>query len=426
MKKTPLEKLNSRKIGLPNKFAIPLLRLIMAAMQAGDDVSYKYDFDCKELKGKQVILLADHATRLAYKYVIHGCKFTTPNVVIGYQNIFVKGLFSLMLLGGIIPKKLYQTDSKSVMDMMRVLSMGGSLCIFPEGIQSSSGSAHPIFPATAKFLKKAGVTVVLCKSYGSYLVTPRYKRTKNKGHQEFHYQILFTEEELKSLSVEQIEEKLTREFAYNDFEWNKTARHTYKGDTPLAQGIEKILYHCPKCGSEFTLKTEGERIICTNCQNTVVLNEYYDISPESEKDILPYGTIDDWFKAQRALAAKEAKAGFCYEYECDIYDMHTEKLSSEPFYCCGEGKITLTEKGIRYIGTRHGQSVDLFFDINKTPSFVYVPGRDNDVYYNDIYYIFKPKTEQNRVVKNTLLIEEAHRLINPAWDNASAAAYGSK
>ncbi len=425
MGKTPAEILDSRKIDLPNKRAVKIIRCLLKILQPKEKAIYKYHFDGKEMQDKQIILLADHATKPAFKYVLHGYPFIAPNVVMGYQNVFVKGLFKLLLKGGIIAKKLYQPDHKTVAEMLKVLKLGGSLCIFPEGIQSSSGSSHPIFSGTAKLIKKAGIPVVLCKSYGAYLVRPRYKKTENKGMQEFHYEILFTEEELKQLTVEEIYDKLLQRFTYNDFEWNKTARNKYEGKNkePLAKGIESILYRCPKCGSEFALKTEGEDIICEACGNTVTLNEYYDLTPKTENDYLPYTSIDQWFKSQRKEVQKEVKEKFCYQYECELYGLHTEKLSFKPFYACGEGVVTITNEYIRYKGTKNNQEINKYFDIKGVPSFVFTPNQDNDLYYENVYYSFRPKTDRLKVIKYMLLVEESHRLVDETWDKISKDAY---
>ena len=59
-----------------------------------------------------------------------------------------------------IPKLLYQPDTSCTRKMLKVIKSGGSLALFPEGIQSISGSTHPINPATCKFIKKAGLPVV--------------------------------------------------------------------------------------------------------------------------------------------------------------------------------------------------------------------------------------------------------------------------
>ncbi len=424
MKKTPREILNERKIALPKKSANDMIRFLISLITMGDDVSFHYAFDKKAMKGKQVILLADHSSKDTYKYAIKGYPFVRPNVVIGYQNIFLPGLFKLLLKGGVIPKQLYQADKKSVADMLKVLKMGGSLCIFPEGIQSSSGSTHPLFTGTAKLIKKAGVPVVLCKSYGAYLVKPRYKKTANKGHQEYHYEIVFTEEDIKAMTAEEIYEKLLERFKFNDFEWNKVARNKYKGKKePLAKGLEYLLYRCPKCQSEFTMTTVGEELTCKHCGNTLVLNEYYDLLPKTEEDVMPYTSIDDWYKHQRKAVQEEVKAPFCYEYECVAYDLHDDKICKETFYPCGEGKITLTNEGLRYKGTRHGEEVDLTFDIKGLTSYIFTPNQENDFYYENTYYCFRPKTETEKVVKYMLLVEEAHRLVDAPWDKVSADAY---
>ncbi len=425
MKKTPLEMLSCREIKSPSKLYSIIFRFLLKLMQGRADVSYHYSFDKKEMQGKQVIILADHATVNAYKYVLYGYPFANPNVVIGYQNIFVKGLFQFLLRGGIIPKKLFQSELKSALEMLSVLKNGGSLCVFPEGIQSASGSTHPIFTGTAKLLKRAGVTVVLCKSYGAYLVRPRYKKEENKGHQEFHYEILFTEEELKTLSVSEIDAKLLERFKYNDFEWNKVVRNKYAGrkNQPLAKGIDALLYHCPKCNSEFKIKTKGEEIVCEHCGNTVILNEYYDLIPKTDKDYMPYASTDEWFKRQRKLVADEVQEHFCYQYECEVYDIHTDKLQSSPYYACGEGVVTLTNDTVRYVGTRHNQEVDLTFEVKNIPSFVFTPNQDNDFYYNETYYSFRPKTDRLKVVKYMLLVEESHRLKDEAWDKISREVY---
>ncbi len=424
MKKTPLELLNNREIALPTKSSIKTVRFLLKLMQSSSDVEYKYSFDTKKMMGEQVILLADHATKDAYKYVLHGYPFSNPNVVVGYQNIFVKGLFKLLLKGGIIPKKLYQADQKALIEMLKILNMGGSLCVFPEGIQSTSGSTHPIFTGTAKLLKKAKVTVVLCKSYGSYLVRPRYKTANNKGHQEYHYEILFTKEELEVLTVEEIYTKLLNRFTFNDFTWNKTAKYKYfsKKDY-LATGLNYILYHCPKCNGEFTLKTDKNNLVCEKCGNNLVLNEYYDLLPNSPKDYMPYSSIDEWYKHQRKLVQEEVKKPFKYEYECDICDLHTEKLCKEKFYKCGEGVVTITNDSIRYVGTRHGQEVDLVLDMKGIPSFTFTPNKNNYLYYDNLVYCFKPKKDILKVVKYMLLVEESNRLLSDSWNKVCKDVY---
>lgn len=81
----------------------------------------------------------------------------------GYQNILKRGLYPLFLGLGVISKYLYQPDFSCVKNMLHVLKRGGAIGLFPESIQSSSGSTHPINPATTKFIKKSRANIILYK-----------------------------------------------------------------------------------------------------------------------------------------------------------------------------------------------------------------------------------------------------------------------
>jgi 1-acyl-sn-glycerol-3-phosphate acyltransferase len=84
--------------------------------------------------------------------------------------------------------------------MVSVLKRGGALGLFPEGIQSTSGSTHPINPATTKFIKKSKANVVVCTTKGAYLATNRYCPERKKGYIGIEYSLLFTPSELSGFS----------------------------------------------------------------------------------------------------------------------------------------------------------------------------------------------------------------------------------
>lgn len=182
MKRTPKEILQSRKVILPKPFAYECLRAVYRLDGLFCNASYHYHFDVKELKGKQIIFLADHASRISYSYSLAGFKGFRFNVVTGYQNLFNRLLFQWECDLGIIPKKTAATDIKCVRDIFRVLKLGGNIAVFPEGVQSCSGSESEINKSIASFLKKAKLPVVLCKSYGAYLSYPRYNKKRRIGN----------------------------------------------------------------------------------------------------------------------------------------------------------------------------------------------------------------------------------------------------
>ena len=81
-------------------------------------------------------------------------KRTDVHVLCGMQNVFQKYFYTLLKHLGVIAKYLYQPDMLAIKQMRQVVDFGGSLAIFPEGIQSTSGSTHPINPTTFKYVFK--------------------------------------------------------------------------------------------------------------------------------------------------------------------------------------------------------------------------------------------------------------------------------
>lgn len=424
MGKDLLEILNNRAVEVPTKSTEILLRTIISLkVLFSPKAKYVYHDDFKPYKMKPIILIGDHASRDNFYYVLHGWRLTRPNVVVGYQNVFVKGLFKILLKAQVILKSLYEADMQAMRNMLKILSLGGSLCFFPEGIQSTSGSTHPMNPTTIKFLKKTKVPVVLCKSYGSYLIHPRYKKETLKGHHEYHYHLLFTESELKEKSVDELYDKYLKMFKYNDLEWNEEKHYKYKGKEPTIAGLDKIIYHCPKCHTEFKMEINGSCMRCTNCGNEVEMDDEYRIKAK-EGSYLPYKNIDEWYKDQRRMVIEELKTkDLNISYDCYLVDIYTKELRSDPYYIVGEGKVTITKECITYVGTRDNVDVKYEYKISATPSFPFTPGKDNDLYFNNKYNCFRPKADNNKVVKYMLYVEEAHNQLDPVWNKSSRDVY---
>jgi len=51
--------------------------------------------------------------------------------------------------------------------------------------------------------------------------------------------------------------------------------------------LELLLYRCPKCGAEFTMRTEGNEIFCAACGNRGRMDEYGFLAPAGQEDVIP-------------------------------------------------------------------------------------------------------------------------------------------
>ncbi len=325
-----------------------------------------------------------------------------------------------------IPKLLYQPDTYCTRRMLRVLKSGRSLALFPEGIQSLSGSTHPINPATCKFIKRAGVTVVLATSTGSYLTNPRYIREIKRGKIVVNYKILFTPEQLKEMTEEQVYSVLLQNFVYNDFQAQKTIRAKYVGKHPNVVGIDNILFVCPECHGVHTLKVQlgkkkgSEKLQCQQCGYAINVNEYYDLVQLSGKRY--FDDIDQWVKWERNFVRSEvSKEDFQLRGRGKITQLRTDSWKKYP-----QNRITLIEGDVLLDKTgltvSNGQD-KLFFDIKGLYSLTMATGRFLEFYYHEDYYNLVLEGPTNQMVEWMLASEELHNLTDEKWNSVSSDVF---
>ncbi len=424
MKRDLKTKLIHRKIKKPNPLLMTVLMWILGILNRLYKVKFSYDYAPKSLKGQPTILLSSHSSRLEFIYMMYGFKRKDVNMVVGYQNILKKGLYRVFLALGIISKYLYQPDIVCVKQMFKVLKRNGAIGLFPEGIQSTSGSTHPINPATAQFIKRSKANVVVATSQGAYLATNRYSSDRKKGRINVSYSLLFTPEMLETLSEQEIYDLILQKIRYNDFAFNKAARHKYIGKKPNAFGIDKILYKCPDCGQEHTLRVEKDTIYCTNCGFSVRVNAYYDLVDAKGKGCP--ADIDEWYKWQRRCVAKEVQdEGFEMTLRGSLCALRLDKLRKPPKNrtVLSVGQARLTRRGISFTGTLDGQSADYAFDARFVYSLTFSTKGFLEFYHNNDYFMLIPEDADRCLIKWTLASEEIHNLYDEKWKSACADVY---
>ena len=424
-KKTPGEILSEYVPKPPSRFAWGILKALLTLMSAGKKPKYTYLFDRRELKGKPVMILADHASTDSYIYALLGSSSFRPNVVVGYHNVFRKGLFRLFLAAGVIPKRLYTPDFSTAVSILRLKKKGASFLLFPEGIQSMAGTTMPTDPATMALLKKLGLTTLLCRGYGAYLNRPRFDSSYRKGPMEFVFDVLFTEEEISTLTPEEMYAKYLPRFSYNDFEWNREKKYEYKGRHENAYGLDKILFVCPFCKGRFTLKTEGADLVCS-CGNRVRVNRDYSLEPVGSST-LPFPGIDGWFLYQRALVRGDvSREDFSVSYGAEYQTLDEERLGNDRMISLGKGTVTVDRDKIRYEGTVRGEDKTIDLPVSLIPSAPFVSGRANEFFIDKNYYRFVPENDPKISVYVLLAVEELHNLADPDRRRVSEDVYGNE
>ena len=424
MKKDLKERLINRKIKKPNPFLMTVTMWGLGILNKKYKVKFSYDFDLKSIDNEPTILLSSHSSRLEFIYTLYGFKRKDVNMVCGYQNILKKGIYPLFLRLGIISKYLYQPDMVCLKNMIKVLKRGGCIGLFPEGIQSTSGSTHPINPATAQFIKRSKANIVVCSSEGAYLATNRYSSDRKKGYIGIKYSLLFTPNMLEELSEEEIYKRILEKISYNDFAFNKAAREPYIGKQPNAFGIDKILFKCPDCKKEHTLRVEKDTIVCQNCGFSVKVNEYYDLV-DIRGNAHP-SDIDEWYKWQRYCVANEVKEdGFELSMQGSLCALKLDKLRKAPKNrkALSIGKATLTKEGLTFEGMLDGKPAKYTFGAKSVYSLTFSTKGFLEFYAGNEYYMIIPENKDECLVKWTLASEEIHNLQDEKWRLACEDVY---
>ena len=424
MKKDLKTRLVNRKIKKPNTFLMFIVMRLLGILNKAYKVKFKYDFDPKLIKKGPIILLSSHASRLEFIYMLYGFKRNDVNMVCGYQNILKKGIYGLFIKLGVISKYLYQPDIICTKNILKLLKNNGTIGIFPEGIQSTSGSTQPINPATAQLIKKSKATVVVSTSKGAYLATNRYSKDRKKGYIGIEYSLVFTPEALDSLTEEEIYNKLLEKIKYNDFEYNKTARNIYIGKKTNAFGIDKILYKCPDCNTEFNLYVEDDLIICKHCGLKIKVNEYYDLE-RINCNKLPID-IDEWYKWQRRCVVNEINDdNFELTLSGTLATLKLDKIRKEPKNreILSIGTATLNKQGLVFEGLLNGEEIKFDFNAKSLYSLTLSTKGYLEFYYNNDYFLLIPDNPNQCLIKWTLASEEIHNLYDEKWKSACADVY---
>jgi 1-acyl-sn-glycerol-3-phosphate acyltransferase/predicted RNA-binding Zn-ribbon protein involved in translation (DUF1610 family) len=377
----------------------------------------KFIFKVRPNKDKHpYILVSNHSSRVDYLYTAPAVLPHRLNYVVGYNEFFRSHLYPIFSIMQVIPKKNFTPDMHAVKEILRVIKNGGHVCLFPEGMSSISGGSQPAAIGSGKLLKHLGVTVYYTKIAGGYMTNTKHCLDERPGKVSIIVDRLFSPEELKSLSADEIQDILNEKLRHDDYLWNKDARVCFDGHGQMAKNLHDLLYLCPKCGSLYTMRAKGETIECTACGNGARVNEYYDLIPLGAGHVFPE-TISHWYALEREKAkADVSDEGFSYGEHVMLGVLPTKKRlnKNETSLIAGEGTLTISRAGLHFEGTKDGGPFSFSLSTDSVPTF----GMCTDIsrfytFHKGEFYEFYP--EKDDTMRWFHLVEEMHRVCGGKW-----------
>jgi 1-acyl-sn-glycerol-3-phosphate acyltransferase len=194
-------------------------------------------------------------------------------------------------LAGVIPKTKVVADLDTVKRIVAVKRENGIIGIFPEGQSSWDGSELPIVKATDKLVKSLKIPVYVAQIRGAYFSWPRWARRLRRGEIRIFFSRLFTEEDLKEASVDEVRSKIRNALSFDAFEYQRRARIRFHG-ARQAEYLERALFVCPACKDIGVLHSHRRRLTCTSCGYSVHFTPYGFFEPRN--GALRFETIRDW------------------------------------------------------------------------------------------------------------------------------------
>ena len=295
-------------------------------------------------KDEPCLILMNHSSFLDLE-IASRLFFPKRYAIVTTSDGFVGWLMRILMpLLGCIPTQKFVSDMRLIRDMQYMLKeKKTSVLMFPEAGYSFDGTATTLPRKMGILLKKLGVPVVTVITQGAYFRQPLYNNLrKRKVSVHADVTCLFTVEDLKTMSVAELDAKLDEAFSFDNFRWQQETGMVV--DTPhRAEGLNRILYKCPHCMAEGKTEGKGTKLTCHHCGAEYELTQ----TGFLQADNAIFTHIPDWYRWEREEVRKELESG-TYQLEVDV--SIGMMVNYDAIYMVGEGHLSHTTEGFRLTG----------------------------------------------------------------------------
>lgn len=369
----------------PNRFWYAIARLLSRIVS-------KYLFRPKilrnEIKGKKgpFVVIANHQAALDFINLIGATRAPMHFVVSDcfYNTLSVRPIMKRI---GVIPKQQFQTSLTDMKLMRSVLDQGRPLVIYPAGLMCEDGLSTPIPRATYQFLKWTRADIYVARTFGTYFVKPKWSKKSRPGKTYLDIYRLFTKDELAGATLDDIRQKTDEALLFDAYRDQDARPVLYRaGDN--VQGLEHVVYRCPHCGAEFTIRSKNKSTLyCTECAFEVYCDKYGFLHSESG-DVKCHRYVSDWSREIYEDLYKKVANGTenSITFHASICVLNHKRRK---FAQAGCGTLTLSRDGFLLTECDQDTPIPVQIPISSFASLPFQPGQCFDIQHGkDIYRCF--------------------------------------
>ncbi len=302
----------------------------------------------QQKKQGAMLVVANHLSAFDFIYFCAPFVGAKLNFVVAQNMMYSTPIFATLIKKyNAITKKQFYADFQCVKNIKKCLDSGISVLVCPEGKVSADGKTGVISPAIARLIGWLGYPVGVIKMSGASFIRPKWAGNLRLGRVDVECDVLLDAQQSKSLSKEEIYERVCLALEHNEHKWQADNGCKYLG-AHYARGLSRLLYQCPRCGSDLDMTSTNEAIVCKRCSNTVLYKR--DGSLVAGEGSVAPNRIDVWFQQQREAVSKEVqKSDFRLENVAHLFVENAKKNGYR--YVC-EGRLVLANDTLTFDCTK--------------------------------------------------------------------------
>ena len=340
----------------------------------------------KRNKKEGCIILYNHTSKYDHYLTTAAFGYTRAAYVISSHFYFKSKIRTILKCVRAIPKEQFKSDIGTIKKIKRALQHNLPVAIAPVGQITMHGESLYLDKAIVKLLKMCNVDVYTITLHGSYFAWPKWriKSRKNPVHVKFNK--LFDKNEIKSLSEEEIYQKVYDSIDIVDR--NEVDKYKYNLKSKnLILGIEDMLYKCPKCKSIDTLHSKDNVITCHLCGYSLKMNSRGVFENNSDDDILIKNEADwyNWEKEEILEAVKNNQL-----YLKGTFDIYHNINKDYELINLGTGNVVLTNDEFYYEGMFNGEEKRIDFKLSVLSQLPFETRNHFAIPSDDGTFEFKP------------------------------------
>ena len=404
-----MKKPERKKPMRPMFFLQVLIRILAWITLLPNKFSYTSEGMDKIGKKEPCLILMNHSS-FADMEIASSIFFPRRYGIICTSDAFIGWLVKILMpLLGCIPTQKFVSDVSLIRDMEYMLKKKKtSILMHPEASYSFDGTATPLPRKMGVLLKKLGVPVVTVITEGAFARQPLYNcLRKRKVQVSAKVKCLATAEEIKTMTVAQLDALLDEAFGFDNFKWQQE-NNVIVNDAERAEGLNRILFRCPHCGVEGKTEGKGITLTCHSCGKVYELTETGFLKATDGDAAFTH--IPDWYAWERQQVRQELMDG---TYKLDVDVKIGMMVNLDAIYMVGDGHLTHDSEGFHLTGC------DGKLDYTQGPLACYSLYSDYFWYEigdmicignNDVLYYCFPQNCGDVVAKTRLAAEELYKL----------------